>query len=114
MTSKRRLVLAVALLGLCAIAVAIVIQGGRLVVPRAELTTLRGARAAVHAELGWLESVVPGGRTRDDGLWRTHLDVVEKELEHGRVDVPVRAWHDAYGAALVRYRQVVKARTARK
>jgi hypothetical protein len=35
-----------------------------------------------------------------DLLWRAHLDVVEKELEHGHVDVAVRVWHDAYGAAL--------------
>ena len=98
--SKRPFVLAVGLLGLCAIAVAILIQGGHLVVPRAERTTLSGARAAAHGELEWLESVVPGGRTRDDRLWRAHLDVVEKELERGHVDAAVRAWHDAYGAAL--------------
>jgi hypothetical protein len=54
----------------------------------------------VHAELERLEGVVPAGRTRDDGRWRAPLAAVEKELEHGHIDVAVRVWHDAYGAAL--------------
>jgi hypothetical protein len=33
-------------------------------------------------------------------LWKTHLHLVETELASGHVDVAVRAWHDAYGAAL--------------
>lgn len=99
MTSTRHLVLAGGL-GLCAIAVGILTRGGSLTVPRPERTTLRGARAAVHGELERLESVVPAGRTGDDRRWRAHLDAVEKELEHGHVDVAVRVWHDAYGAAL--------------
>jgi hypothetical protein len=40
-------------------------------------TTSAVRSLTVHAELGWLESVVPGGRTRDDGRARAHLDVVE-------------------------------------
>jgi hypothetical protein len=100
MTSTRRhLVLAAGLLGLCAIAVGILAHRGSLTIPEPERTALSGARAAVHAELERLESVVPAGRTRDDGLWRAHLDVVEKELEHGHINVAVRVWHDAYGAA---------------
>jgi len=100
MASKRQLVLATGLLGLCAVAVGFLIHGGHLTVPRPQRAALRGARAAVHGELERLESVVPGGRTRDNGLWRTYLDLVEKELARGHVDVAVRIWHDAYGAAL--------------
>jgi hypothetical protein len=54
----------------------------------------------VHSELERLESFVPAGQDRDDGLWRAYLDLVEKELEHGHLDVAVRIWQDAYGAAL--------------
>jgi len=100
MRPKRPLALAIGFLGLYTAVVAIAIQGVRVAGPRAEQTMLRGARAAVHGELEWLESFVPGGRTRDDRLWRAHLDVVAMELERGHVDAAVRAWHDAYGAAL--------------
>jgi hypothetical protein len=98
MTFTRHLVLA-GLLGLSTIGLGILTHGGSLIVsgPGA---ALRGDRAAVHGELERLESVVPTGRTRDDGLWRAHLDIVEKELAQGHVDVAVRAWQDAYGAAL--------------
>jgi hypothetical protein len=99
MTSTRRLVVTAGALALCAI-VGILTRGGSLMVPGAEERVLRGPRAAVHGELERLESVVPAGRKRDDGLWRAHLGLVEKELEHGHVDVAVRVWHDAYGAAL--------------
>jgi hypothetical protein len=92
--------LAAGLLGLCSIALGILTDGGSLMVPRAERAELSGARAAVHGELERLESFVPAGGTRDDGLWRAHLGVVEKELAQGHVDVAVRAWQDAYGAAL--------------
>lgn len=100
MTSTRHLVLTAGLLGLGAIAVGTLTHGGTLTVPRPERAALKGARAAVHEELERLESITPAGRTRDDRLWRAYLDVVEKELEHGHVDVAVRVWHDAYGAAL--------------
>lgn len=99
MMSTRRLVLAAGLLGLCAI-VGILTHGGSLAVPRSERVALRGARAAVHAELERRDSLVPAGRARDDGLWRAHLNIVEKELEQGHIDVAVRVWQDAYGAAL--------------
>jgi len=100
MASKRHLLLVAGLLGLCAIAAALLIHGGHVTVPRRERAALRGARAAVHGELERLESVVPAGRIRDNGLWRAYLDLVEKELALGHVDVAVRVWHDAYGAAL--------------
>jgi hypothetical protein len=100
MTSTRHLVLTAGLLGLGAIAVGTLTHGGNLTVPRPERAALKGARAAVHEELERLESITPAGRTRDDRPWRAYLDVVEKELEHGHVDVAVRVWHDAYGAAL--------------
>ncbi len=70
MTSTRRLAVAAGLLGLSAV-VGILTRGESLMVPRPEEGALRGARAVVHGE-----------------------------LEHGHVDVAVRVWHDAYGAAL--------------
>ena len=100
MSSTRQVVLAAGLFGLGAIALGILAHGGRPTVPSPERAALRGVRAAVHAELERLDTVVPVGRTRDDRLWRAHLEVVEKELEHGHVDLAVRVWHDAYGAAL--------------
>ena len=100
MASNRHLVLAAGLLGLCTLAAALLIHGGHVTVPRRERAALRGARAAVHGELERLESVVPAGSIRDNGLWRAYLDLVEKELALGHVDVAVRVWHDAYGAAL--------------
>jgi len=39
-------------------------------------------------------------QARGDSLWKGHLHLVETELAAGHVDVAVRAWHDAYGAAL--------------
>ena len=39
-------------------------------------------------------------RSQADGVWTAHLRVVETELARGRIDVAVRVWHDAYGAAL--------------
>ena len=100
MMSTRHLVLATGLLGLGAIAVGIPTHVGSLTVPRRERAALRGARAAVHEEIERRESLVPAGRARDDGLWRAHLDVVEKELARGHIDVAVRIWQDAHGAAL--------------
>jgi hypothetical protein len=100
MTSTRPVVLAAGLVGLCVLAGAILANRASLTIPGPERAALSGARAAVHAELERLESVVPAGRAQDDGLWRAHLDVVEKELERGHIDVAVRVWHDAYGAAL--------------
>jgi len=99
--STRQIVLAAAaLLGLVAISVGIVAHEGSLTGPGPVGAALRGARAALHGELEQRESALPAGRTRDDGLWRAYLAVVERELERGRVDAAVRAWHDAYSAAL--------------
>jgi hypothetical protein len=100
MKANRNLVLAIGLFGLGAIVVGVLSDGVGLTVPGPERTTLSGAPAAVHGELERLETVVPAGRTRDDSLWRAYLDLVRKELEHGHVDVAVRVWQDAYGAAL--------------
>ena len=100
MTSTRHLVLVAGLLGLGATTVGILTHGGRLTFSPSQHAALSGGRAAVHEELERLESVTPAGRAREDGHWRAHLDVVEKELERGHIDVAVRAWHDAYGAAL--------------
>jgi hypothetical protein len=96
MMSPRQLFLASALLGVCIV----LAHGGRLTVPRSEDGVLRGARAAVHEQLEGLESLLPAGGTANDGLWRSYLAVVDKELERGHVDAAVRVWQDAYGAAL--------------
>ena len=99
MTFKQYAVMvAVGFLGLYT--VVLLAHQGALTVPHPERAALTGARAVAHAELERRESVVPAGRVRDDGLWKTHLHVVETELASGHVDVAVRAWHDAYGAAL--------------
>ena len=100
MKLKRHVVVVAGLLGLCAIAIGIVTHGGRLIVPNPEHAALSGARAGVHGELEQRETVVPAGRSQDDGVWTAHLRVVETELARGHVDVAVRVWHDAYGAAL--------------
>jgi hypothetical protein len=100
MRLERHAVVVAGLLGLCAIAIGIVTHGGRLIVPSPEHGALSGARAGVDGELERREAVVPAGRSRDDGAWTAHLRVVETELARGHVDVAVRVWHDAYGAAL--------------
>jgi hypothetical protein len=94
------LIVTAGLVGLTAAGLGILSHGGSFKVPAAERAVLRGARAAVHGELERLESLMPAERIRDDRLWRAHLGVVDKELEAGHVDAAVRAWHDAYGAAL--------------
>ncbi len=98
MTFKQYVVAAAGFLGLCA--VGLLAHSGALTLPNSEGTALTGARAVVHAELERLESVVPAARARDDGLWKAYLHIVETELASGHVDGAVRAWHDAYGAAL--------------
>ena len=98
MTFTQYTVVVAAFLGLCA--VGLLAHGGALTVPNSERRALTGARAVAHAELERVESVVPAGRVRDDGVWKAHLHIVETELASGHVDVAVRAWHDAYGAAL--------------
>jgi hypothetical protein len=86
------------LLGLCAIGIGT--YGGRLIVPNAQHAALSRARAGVHGELERRETLVQAGRSQDDGVWAAHLRVVETELAGGHIDVAVRVWHDAYGAAL--------------
>ena len=98
--STRYLVLAGGLVGLCVITLGILTRGEGLTIPRAERRALTGAQAAVHQELERLESAVPVGRSRDDGLWRSYLAIVEQEIAQGHIDVAVRVWQDAYGAAL--------------
>jgi hypothetical protein len=101
MTSTRPLALAAALLGLCAIAVGLVTShAARLALPRADGASAGEARAAVHAELERLESALPAGRAGEDGLWRTYLEVFEKERAQGHLGVAIRVVYDAYGAAL--------------
>jgi hypothetical protein len=98
--TMRHLVLTSGLLGLCVVALAILARGEDPSIPRSDRITLTGAHAAAHEEIERLETIVPGGARRDDRVVRAYLGVVEQELEHGHVDVAVRVWHDAYGAAL--------------
>jgi hypothetical protein len=98
--AMRHLVLASGLVGLCVIALGILARGEDPTIPISERAALTGARAAVHEEIERMETVLPAGTRRDDRAWRAYLAVVDQELEHGHVDVAVRVWHDAYGAAL--------------
>jgi hypothetical protein len=100
MTPTRQFVLAAGALGFCALTAAFLTLESGFALPRPAPAALRGPQAAAHEELERWEHLVPAGRQRDAGLWRVHLDFVEKELARGHVDVAVRAWHDAYGAAL--------------
>jgi hypothetical protein len=98
--AMRHFVLMMGLLGLCVIVLAILARGEDPSIPHSERTTLTGAHAAAHEEIERVETIVPAGARRDDQVVRAYLAVVDKELEHGHVDVAVRVWHDAYGAAL--------------
>jgi hypothetical protein len=98
--STRHLVVAGGLLGLCAIPVGVAVRGGSLTVAKRERADLRGASAAAHGEIERREANTPVGRRTDDSRWRAHLTTVENELARGHVDVAVRAWHDAYNAAV--------------
>lgn len=99
MTFKQYIVVvAVGFLGLCT--VGLMAHRGVLTTPNPERAALTGARALAHVELERRESLVPAGRAQDDDRWKVHLHVVETQLAAGHVDVAVRAWHDAYGAAL--------------
>ena len=100
MRAKRRIAVVAGVLGLCAIAVAIVTHAGCLTIRDPELAALSGARAGVHGELERREAFVPVGRMQNAVVWAAHLQALDTELARGRVDVAVRAWHDAYGEAL--------------
>jgi len=99
MNCPRRRVLATGLLALGVVAAGILAHGGTLTAPRARRAALPSAHATAH-ETPVRPDVPRRGAGPDDGLWRAHLGFVEKELQHGRIDVAVRVWHDAYGAAL--------------
>jgi len=78
---SRRLVVCVAgLLGLGTIAAGILAHGR-------PVTTAKADR-------------LPAARQMESGQWSAHLGVVDEHLAGGHVDAAVRAWHDAYGAAL--------------
>jgi hypothetical protein len=47
-----------------------------------------------------LETPAFASRADYDSAWEDHLRVVDEALQEGRISVAVRAWHDAYGAAL--------------
>jgi hypothetical protein len=98
MKSTRHFLRVAGLLGLGAVVAAFLIHGGRLTVPKGKRAALTEARAAVHEELERLENIVPAGRPGNDGLWRAHLGVFEKEREQGHL--AIRVLYDAYAAAL--------------
>jgi hypothetical protein len=101
MSSTRHLALAAALLGLCAMAVGLVTShAARLALPRVDGASAGEGRAAVHGKLERLETSIPAGRAGEDGLWRTYLEVFEKERARGHVGSAIRVVYDAYGAAL--------------
>ena len=79
MTPTRIVSVAAGLLCLCAVAAGVLAHGGPLTTPNPDPVT--------------------AGRYPDD-LWRAHLEIVEQDLAQGQVDAAVRAWHDAYCAAL--------------
>src|SRR5262245_1765090 len=97
MTYKQYLVMAAAFLLL--FAVGLLAHGGVPMVPQQERAALTGAPALVHAELE-PESDAPAVRARDNALWKAYLETVDRQLASGHVDGAVRAWHDAYAAAL--------------
>jgi len=99
-TSTRYLVLAASVIGLGAAAVGALTGEDIPKPPRSEPAALSGGRAAMHGELERLESVVPAGRTDNDGLWRGYLEDFERQREEGHPELAVRTLHDAYGAAL--------------
>ena len=98
MTSRQDLVVAAGFVGVCVLG--LLAHVGGLGVQRWEPASLIGPRAAVHAELERWEGMVPAGRLRDSGVWAAHLRVVETHLAVGQIDAAVRAWRDAYAAAL--------------
>jgi len=98
--TMRHFVLTIGLLGLCVIALAVLARSEDPSHPRSERKTLTGAQAAAHEEIERVETIVPVGQRRDDQLVRGYLVIVDRELEHGHIDVAVRVWQDAYGAAL--------------
>jgi len=97
MSSRKYVVVTAGVLGMCGLG--LLAHGGVLVVPNQE-RALTGAPAGVHAELERLETLMPAGRAQDDALWKAHLAIVDRELASGHIDAAVRAWHDAYGAAM--------------
>jgi len=99
-TSTRYLVLAAGLIGLGTAAVGALNRAESLKPPGSEPSEHGGTHAAMHGEIERLESVVPAGRTDNDGLWRGYLEDFERQREDGHPDMAIRALHDAYGAAL--------------
>jgi len=97
MTYGQYLVTAAAFLLL--FAVGLLAHGGGPTVPHQERAMPTGAPALVRADLE-RESAAPVVRGRDNTLWKAHLESVERELTSGHVDGAVRAWHEAYAAAL--------------
>jgi hypothetical protein len=76
------------------------IHGVTVRIPEGERAARRGFAAKFHDQLMRLEDRVPAGRSAYETLWKAHLRVVEQAVAERNVSAAVRAWHDAYGAAL--------------
>lgn len=74
------------------VSVALVGQGRRII--------LGGSLGLCLLGLGLLQEVLTVARNNREALWPAHLRTVEHALEKADVNAAVRAWHDAYGAAL--------------
>jgi hypothetical protein len=60
-----------------------------------------GAPASAHQRTALGRADTPrGGSSVVDTPWRVHVGVVDVALARGDVSTAVRAWHDAYGAAM--------------
>lgn len=61
---------------------------------------LRGEQAAVHARVTQLEERLPAGTPAAPATWHVHLKLADQSLGQNDVSRALRAWSDAYGAAL--------------
>jgi hypothetical protein len=60
----------------------------------------RGGGLDVPEALHAIKDVAPAARADYDSAWEDHLRIVDQALQEGSISAAVRAWHDAYGAAL--------------
>jgi hypothetical protein len=95
----RPIIVAVLLLCLYELAVGLLTHRKVPAAPTTERAAPEDGGATQRDDVGRADSALPAQRAGAEDLWRRHLDVVEKELARGHVDVAIRVWHDARGAA---------------
>lgn len=101
MRSTHQVVGMTSLLGVGAIvALGLLAQGGTVASPKPTRMAPSDAPSQGRDTHDWLEGQGSAGRDREVGRWRAYLRVVEQALADGHVQVAVRVWPDAYGAAL--------------